>query len=83
MHNTTSRPQKEEIPTNQTTPPPRRKIRITKEIDLLVAQPQRERESGAADRDGGGGDWLGPWSPPIEEKKIAVNTFSFFYFSFD
>jgi hypothetical protein len=47
MHNTSSKPQKEEIPTNQTTPQtPRRKIRITKEIDLLVAQPQRERERG-------------------------------------
>jgi hypothetical protein len=31
------------------------------------------------------GDRLGPWSPPIQKKKkkkIAVNTFSFFYFSF-
>jgi hypothetical protein len=50
MHNTSSKPQKEEIPTSQTihtktnNTTPRRKIRITKEIDLVVAQPQRERE---------------------------------------
>jgi hypothetical protein len=50
MHNTSSKPQKEEIPTNQTThtktnnTTPRRKIRITKEIDLVVAQPRRERK---------------------------------------
>jgi hypothetical protein len=54
MHNTSSKPQKEEIPTNQTThhkkkqdtTPLRRKIRITKEINLVAAQPQRERERG-------------------------------------
>jgi hypothetical protein len=49
MQNISSKPQKEEIPTNQTThkntnnTSPRRKIRITKEIDLVVAQSHRER----------------------------------------
>ena len=52
MHNMSSKPQKEEIPTNQTTHTktnnitPRRNIRITKEIDLVMAQLERERERG-------------------------------------
>jgi hypothetical protein len=52
VHKTSSKPQKEEILTNQTThmktnnTTPRRKIRTTKEIDLVVVQPERERERG-------------------------------------